>query len=387
MRRVLILGGGFGGVSTAHHLRELMGDECDVVLVDRRTHFVMGFRKTSAIVGREPLEAGMRPLDSLAARGVRVVRGSIDRIDAAAHAAEVDGERIEADALVVALGADLAPHAVPGLADHGINVYSTDGVAPASEALGALREGRLVIGIFGVPYKCPAAPYELAILCKDALDDRGSDATVSVFTPQSGSLPVVGAAGCALIEGRLADRGIGFRANAKAQRVEPGQVLVESGGLPLEDERIPFDVLFAVPPHVCPPVVVDAGLAQPGGWVKVDRRTLETNMDGVYAIGDVTAIAMANGQPMPKAGAFADGEGVVVARRIAARLTGADPDAAFDGRGACFLETGGGEAMIVQGDFLADPAPAVELSPPSKENLAEKARFEDERLNAWFGSG
>jgi sulfide:quinone oxidoreductase len=386
MHRVLILGGGFGGVSTAHNLKRLLGDGADVVLVDRKTHFAMGFRKTSAIVGAAPLAEGQRPIAALEAQGVRVVHGTIQSIDPKACAAEVDGDRIEADSLVVALGADTAPEAIPGLAANGINVYSTDGVGPASEALALLNEGRLVIGIFGVPYKCPAAPYELAILCKDSLDARGSKATIHVFTPQPGSLPITGSAGCAVIEGRLAQRGIDFRANAKAQRVEPGHVIVESGGLPLADEDIPFDVLFAVPPHRVPNVVVDAGLAPAGGWVKVNPRTLETGIENVYAIGDVTAIPMANGQPMPKSGAFADGEGRVVAERIAARATGKDPDMGFDGSGACFLEIGGGEAMIVQGNFLTDPAPAVELTPPSRENLVEKARFERERLDAWFGS-
>ncbi len=385
MDRVLVLGGGFGGISTAHHLKRLLADDVDVTLVDRRSHFVMGFRKSMAVTGREPLEAGMRPLEGLASHGIRVVQGSIESIEPGAHAAVVDGVRLDADALVVALGAALAPENVPGLAEHGINVYSTDGVARAAQALASLQTGTLAIGIFGVPYKCPAAPYELAILCDDALRDRGSSASVTVFTPQPGSLPIVGAAGCSAIEGRLAQQGITFKANAKGESVEPGRVVLGGGGLPLDDD-IAFDVLFAVPPHVCPQVVIDAGLAQPGGWVKVNPRTLETGVDGTYAIGDVTAIMMANGQPMPKAGAFAENEGRVVASRIASRFAGIDPNASFDGQGACFLEVGGGEAMIVRGDFLADPAPAVELTAPSAENLATKAAFEQDLLNVWFGS-
>jgi sulfide:quinone oxidoreductase len=385
MVRVLVLGGGFGGVSVAHHIRRLLGDEADLVLVDRRSHFLMGFRKTSAIVGRDPLTAGMRPLDALTSRGVRIVRGAVEHIDPEGRTAVVEGRHLEADALVVALGADLAPESVDGLPEHGINVYSTEGVAAGEAALAGLDRGRLVIGIFGVPYKCPAAPYELAILCREALDARTSTATVTVFTPQPGSLPIVGAAGCSVLEGRLASLGVEFRANTKVDRVEAGRVVLASGGLPLADD-IPFDVLFAVPPHRCPSVVVDAGLAQPGGWVHVDPRTLETGIDGVYAVGDVTTIAMANGQPMPKAGAFADAEGRVVAERIAARARGSDPDAAFDGAGACFLETGGGEAMIVRGDFLAQPGPHVELTASSRHHLADKHAFEQERLDAWFGA-
>ena len=385
MPRVLILGGGFGGVSAAHHLHRLVGDRVETVLVDRGTHFFMGFRKTTAVVGREPIEVGSRPLDALREKGVDVIRGDIEHIDTEARAAVVNGEHLEADVLVVALGADLAPESVPGLAEHGVNVYSVDGARAGERALSRLDGGRLVIGIFGVPYKCPAAPYELAILCKEVLSARGSGVSVALFTPQPGSLPILGEAGCSALEGRLATDGISFRANTRVERVEKGRVVLAAGGLPLEDE-IPFDVLFGIPPHRCPAVVVDAGLAQPGGWVKVDPRTLETGIDGVYAVGDVTVITMANGQPMPKAGAFADHEGRVVAERIAARFAGRDPDANFAGEGACFLETGGGEAMMVRGEFLAQPAPRVELTSSSREHLEAKHTFERERLDAWFGA-
>jgi sulfide:quinone oxidoreductase len=378
MRRVLILGGGFGGVSAAHHLSSLIpGDE--IVLVDRRTHFFMGFRKIMALTGRAPLDAGKRPLDALKSKGVDVRRASIDGIDAAGRAAVIDGERIEADALLVALGADTAPGAIPGLAEHGVNVYEESGVQPAHDALMSLSSGALLVGIFGVPYKCSPAPYELAILSSEVLRERGSAASVGVFTPQPMSLPVLGKSGCDSIEGRLAGHGITFRPNSKTKSVEKGRVVLDDG------DALEFDVLFAVPPHRCPPVVVEAGLAKQGGWVTVDPRTLETEFDGVYAVGDVTQIMMANGQPMPKAGAFADSEGQVVAQRIAARFAGRDSDARFDGVGACFLEVGNGEAQQVRGNFLAEPAPDIELAPPSKENIEEKARFERERLDAWFG--
>lgn len=377
--RVLILGGGFGGISAARRLRELLDPKDEIVLVDRRDHFFMGFRKIMAIIGREPLAAGTRKLDDLIAQGIKVVRGNITRIDPAAKTAEVDGTAIDADALVVALGADLAPQAVPGLSEHGINVYDESGVGPAADALASASGGRLVVGIFGAPYKCAPAPYELAILAHESAAARGAALDVTVFTPQPMSLPVLGRSGCDTIEGKLAGHGITFRPNTKAERVQAGSVALAGGG------EIGFEILFAIPPHRCPQAVVEAGLAEPGGWVKVDPRTLETGIDGVYALGDVVGIMMSNGQPFPKAGVLAENEGRVVADRIAARAGGRTAEATFDGRGACFLEVGNGEAMLVRGDFLADPAPDVELTAASKDNVAEKHRYESDRLSAWFG--
>lgn len=379
MARVLILGGGFGGVSVAHRLRQV-APEHEVVLVDRDTHFVMGFRKNDELVGRATMQEGRRPLSALTAHGIEVVRGTITRIDPGARSAEVDGRAFEADALVVALGAGHAPDAVPGLADHGLNAYDAAGVPRAAEALASMDRGRVVIGIFGAPYTCPPAPYELAILAKAAARARGAEVELSVFTPQPMSLPVLGASGCRVIEGRLKDDGIGFTPLAKPERVEAGRVVLANG------REIPFDLLLAIPPHRCPSVAVEAGLAEPGGWIRVDPRTLETSAERVWAVGDATAIPLASGQPLPKAGVLAAAEGEVVAERIAAALAGRDSDAAFDGEGSCYLEVGGGRAMMVRGRFLAEPAPEVELQGPSAELLEEKSRFEQERLQAWFGS-
>ncbi len=279
----------------------------------------------------------------------------------------------------MALGAETVPGAVPGLAQHGLNVYDPAVVPFAADALASLASGRVAIGIFGAPYTCPPAPYELAILARGAAAARGADLEFVAFTPQPMSLPVLGRAGCDIVEARLALKGVSFRPKAVAERVEAGRVVLAGG------EEIGFDLLLAVPPHRTPRVLVDAGLAEEGGWVTVNGATLETGVDGVWALGDCTAVPLANGQQLPKAGVLAANEGAVVARRIAARLAGEPPTAEFDGEGACFLEAGDGQAMVVHGRFLAEGGPQVELQGPSEDLLAEKFRFERETLGDWFG--
>ena len=120
------------------------------------------------------------------------------------------------------------------------------------------------------------------------------------------------------------------------------------------------------------------------GWVGVKPRTLETEFPGVYAIGDVVHIAMANGKPLPKAGVFAEAMGEVVADRLAAEFAGQEPEAEFKGEGGCYLEVGGGEAMKLQGSFLVDPAPEAMLLEASPRYLQEKHAFETQRLDTWF---
>lgn len=377
MRRVLILGGGFGGISAARTLRQTLPAADEVLLVDRRSHFMMGLRKPWALVGRATLDEGRRPLAALAEQGLQVVAGTVTALDPANRAAEVDGRRIDADALVVALGAQLAPDQVPGLAEHALNVYDPEQIPRAAEALERFRGGRVLVGVFGVPYKCPPAPYEMAFLVSDHFRERGISATVEVFTPQPAAIPLLGPASRSAIEDRLAERGVTFLPNRKALSVAPGEVV-------FADERRPFDLLLGVPPHRCPEVVTRSGLTDGGAWARVDPRTLETRFPGVYAIGDVTEIVMANGSPMPKAGVFAEAEGRVVAERIAAAFAGRPAEATFDGVGYCFMDLGPEEGLVLRGDFLAQP-PRLVATEPSRQQAEEKRAFEAERLQQWFG--
>jgi sulfide:quinone oxidoreductase len=378
MRRVVILGGGFGGIATAVALRARLDPADEVVLVERRPTFVMGLRKNWGLLFEGALAQGERPLVQLRHRGIEVVEGTIEAIEPAAPAAMVEGRRLEGDALVVALGAEREPDRIPGFREHAINVYDRDDSDRGREAIAAFTGGRILIGIFGAPYPCPPAPFELALLLRERFEERGVAADLSVFSPLPMSLPIIGRAGCGVFELQLEFAGIEFLRERQATSVGPRSVTFADGS------EVPFDLLLGVAPHRVPGVVAASGLTGGAPWVKVDPRTLETLFPGVYAIGDVTAIPLPNGQMLPKAGAFAHAEGEVVAARIADTFAGRESSAVFAAEGTCFLETGGGTASMVTGRFYEDP-PAVVLTDPAPEHLEAKRSFEADRLAAWFG--
>lgn len=371
---VVICGAGFGGIATAVSLRrQFSPTQLDIALVDRRTDFVMGLRKTWAALGMGTLDAGRRELKAIG--DVRIVTGELNAVDAGRRAIDVDGEQIVGDFLVLALGAEHSMDAVAGLAEHGINAWDRAEADRARATLAGMTRGRLVIGIFGTPYSCPPGPFELAMLARDRL---GPGLQISIFSPAAIALPVIGAQESAKLEQLVAERNISFHPNRKAVAVDEGSIHFDN------QSELPYDVLLAVPPHRCPRVIVAASLAEHMGWVRPHPRTLETAHDGVYAIGDCTAIMLANGLPLPKAGVFAQAQGEVVAERIAARLRGLPAEATFSGEGACFIETGGGESAKAHGAFMADP-PRVQITQPTAETMAEKLDFERSRLDAWFG--
>ena len=170
----------------------------------------------------------------------------------------------------------------------------------------------------------------------------------------------------------LESRGIGFHPlfTFETLRPETREIVAADG----RRERV--DLLIAVPPHRAPEAVAASGLLGPSGWIHVDARTLATEHEGVYAIGDVATIKLPSGKSLPKAGVFAHAEAEVVARRIADEIRGRVPRALFDGKGYCWIETGDGRAGFAGGSFFADPEPTLRMARPGRLLHWGKVAFE-----------
>lgn len=381
MTKTLILGGGFGGITVATELKRNLGRGHDVVLVDRGDSFSMGLRKLWALVGHATIAEGSRSRDLLAKHGVEVIRGEIESIDPKNRSARVDGKRLKADYLVVALGAVQRPDLVEGLSEHGHDIWSTSSIAGAAEALAGFDGGRIVVLIAGAPYPCPPAPFECAMHIDETLRARGlrDRSEIVVETVQPLLMPNAGVEGSAWMAAQLEARGIGYEVGRKISRVGPGVVTFEGS-------ELAFDLLFAVPPHRAPEAVRASGLTGESGWIEVDRTTFRTDYANVFAIGDVTQIPLANGLPLPKAGVIAELEGLRVADAITASVAGREEASTFDGVASCFVETGAREAARVDAEWYAEPAPRISIVEPNPENSSEKHRFESDRLERWFGA-
>lgn len=160
-------------------------------------------------------------------------------------------------------------------------------------------------------------------------------------------------------------------------------VSVEKNSLKFEDGRsVQFDLLIAVPPHKAPKVVYESGLAQDGQFIQV-KRDCKTQFERVYAIGDVTNMMVTEKIAVPKAGIFAEGEGIAVAQQIVTQIKNEGTATPFDGKGGCFVEMGN-TAGYVYVDMFSEQGPITRLDRPAPEHLAEKEQFEQERIQKWL---
>jgi sulfide:quinone oxidoreductase len=284
------------------------------------------------------------------------------------------------DYLVVALGADLAPEGMPGYQEAANNFFDLEGATRLGRALASFDGGRVVVAISSLPYKCPAAPYEAALLIDDLLRRRGirDRVELAVYTPEPQPMPVAGPVVGGAVRAMLEGQGIHYHPTVQLASIDPERrELVFKAGA-----TAGFDLLAGVPPHRPPRAVRESPLASEAGWVPVDRRTLATRSENVYAIGDAASITLPNGKPLPKAGVFAHAEGLAVASEIAAQVQG-DGAREFDGVGYCWVSMTRDRAGFASGAFYAEPGPRMDLRRPGRLWHLGKVLFE----RYWLGEG
>lgn len=389
-KTVVVLGGGVGGVVAATTLRKKLSRQHRVVIVDRERDHLFAPSLLWLMTGGRTARQISRPLDRLTKKGIEVIHGDIERIDPEARVVRIveqtnDGptrQQIDADYLVISLGAALAPETVPGLAGAGHSFYTLAGAESLRDALQRFDGGRIVVLTANPAYKCPAAPYEAAMLIDDHIRKRklSDRSQVDIYAAEPGPLGVAGPEVTAGVRSMVEAKGIGYHPEHQVVEVDSGERrLVFANGATAE-----YDLLAYVPPHQAPAVVREAGLVDDTGWIPADRDNLHTRHPGVYAIGDVTGIPLKMGKPLPKAGVFAEREAKVVAHNITQQITGDGETTWFDGHGECFIETGSGKAGFGRGDFYAEPTPQVKLHQVGRRWHLGKLAFERKWLRQWF---
>jgi sulfide:quinone oxidoreductase len=375
--RVVVLGAGFGGLELTTILSDAFGDAIDILLVDKADAFVFGFSKLEVIFGRQ-LPADVRhPYREIVKPGVRFLQSTVRSIDPGARRVVTDDGTLEADVLVVALGADLDPAATPGLVEGGNEFYTVAGAFALRDVLPRFEKGAAIVGVTGKTFKCPPAPSETALLLHDYLTTRGRRAVteISLVMPFGTPIPPSPETSQAILAA-FAERGIRFVKDSLVKSLDPRRkVAVLSDGT-----EMPYELFLGVPVHRVPQVVVESGLATDAyGWVPVNKKTLETNFPGVYAVGDVNGVGTA------KAGVFAEGAARIVAAAVIAQLRGGPPPEAYEGAGTCYLEFGHGQVGKVHVNFLGGPKPVGTFHGASEALVREKADFGSSRLQRWFG--
>lgn len=371
--KVLILGGGSGGLATAGRLKELLGNKISVTVIDKQRSFVLGFSLLRIMTGEKSEQEVTVPKEKVSQKGIKFINTEVNKIDVSNGIVTTGQGEFAYNYLVVALGAELAPEKVPGF-ESAFHMYTLEDAKKLRDALSSFRGGSIRLIISSTPFKCPPAPYEAAMLIDDYLRSKGlrDKSDIQIFTPEPQPMPIAGPEVGDTVISMLNEKRIGFHNNAKVSSIDGSSKQIVFGN----GTREKYDLLIAIPPHTTPKVVRESDLADAAsGWIPVDPKNMQTRHDRVYAIGDVAAVKLpSSGMMLPKAATFAFGQAEIVASNIASLALGTETRS-WDGFGECFIETGSGNAGYGSGSFFASPKPVINLQIPSKELR--------ERKDAW----
>jgi sulfide:quinone oxidoreductase len=384
-KRIVILGSGFGGLTAANLLRKNLSLQHQIVVIDKNKFFMMGLVNLWILSGIRRLEDSQIALNKLENKEITFLNDEVTTIDISKKFIKTrSNNKLEYDYLIIALGAELAAEEIDGfIFNGGFNLYDAEQIPKLREKIVALRNGRIAICITNIPYKCPPAPYEASLLINDILAKNGVRDSIDIdfYTPAPIALPVAGAKLSQDIVNLLNDNHINFHPLHKLKAVVDKEIIEFENG-----NKANYDVLIGIPPHKVPTVIKSSGLVKEGqNWIDVDKFSLKTNYENVFAIGDVTEIKVDQMAVIPKAGIFAEGQAKSVSHKIINEITNQQShNEKFDGRGFCFMEIGSKKAGFLAADFYNITGPITRLDPPSEESYRKKLDFEKSRIKEWL---
>ena len=364
MKQILILGGGIGGLVAANKLRKKLGKEHKIMLIDKNDKHIYAPSFLWIMEGKRNVEEIQKPLEFLKRRGISFVNEKVVKIEPEKNIVRTNENNFSYDYLIISLGAELVPENIKGLSQAGYNLYQIEEVERLREDLKEFKGGKVVIVISSLPFKCPAAPYEAAFLLDEYFSKKGirSKTDIRIYTPETLPMPSAGLENGKIIKSMLESRNINFTPEVQLVSVNSNKKEIGLKGKNI----INYDMLIFVPPHQGPKVIKDSKLGNEAGWIPVDKNTLKTKYDNIFAIGDVASITLDSGKPLSKAGVFAHLEAEVVAENIAAEINGLAPNKKYDGQAYCFLELGYGKSGFAGGNFYSKPSPMIKMRRPGR---------------------
>jgi len=353
MARILILGGGFGGVVAAEALAQQLGDEHQITLVSRSNRFVFYPALVRLAFGKcEPDDVSFDLRKTMLSRRVNFIEAEVARIDPddrkaiIAHG-EVEGS-IPYDYLIYGLGRRLATERVNGFFEHAHHLLDVAGSLTFGEAIRGLGEGRAVIG------QCPDARlpvpvYETAFALSKWLKENADRESVkiTVVSPTTIQSEFGDDKMGALVHQGLIKQGIEFLPEFPIVRIGSNSVSAADG------RDLSYNLLMLLPPFVGSSAISHLGVTDDEGFVNVDWTMQVIGADRIYAVGDCVNFAGA------KMGHMAVNQGQVAAANLAAEIAGHEPIAHYDHDMMMVLDVSDGESIYFHKDLWSDDPSSV----------------------------
>jgi sulfide:quinone oxidoreductase len=352
MAKILVLGGGFGGVVAAERLANQLGDEHQITLVSRSRHFVFYPALVRLAFGkcqREDVSFNLR--ESMLSRRVNFIEAEVARIDpferkVIVARGEVEG-KLPYDYLIFALGRRLATERVTGFYEHAHHLLNVDKAIKFGKAIAEFHEGHAVIG------QCPDARlpipvYETAFALSRLLAERGERERVriTIVSPDPPGLQLGDPEVTVALRKALDAHRIEFLPDFSINKITAGAVLTSNG------QALNFNLLMLVPPFQGSPTVLYLGITNQV-YINVDSAMRVIGVERMYAVGDCVNFSG------PKMGHMAVRQGEVAAANLAAEIAGHEPVSSYVHELSMVIDEGGRDSIYVHKDIWTNEPASV----------------------------
>ena len=361
--KVLVLGGGFGGLETAFSLRKMVRDEAAIILVSDLDHFY--FKPNSIYVpfGLDPAKLRL-PLERPTQRkGIELVQARATGVDPDARRVQTGSAELDYDFLVIATGAGMRAEEIPGLPDYAHGTWTAEDMLKLRDSFNDLLEEELGSArrrvLFLVPpnNKCAGPLYEIVLMLDTWLGKRGAaDRTEITWTTYEPTfIHAFGPRLHDVVTREFERRGIKGHTGYVVQEVTPEEVRYENG------ESLAYDLLVSFPPYVAAESF--AGLpADERGFLQTELPTRQVvGHPDIYAVGD-------SGDFPVKQAFLAFLQGDAAATHIGCVILDKQPDGLFDPVSMCVMEQFDKATFAeVPLRLTGDPADPIEVRPGAED--------------------
>lgn len=353
MAKILILGGGFGGVVAAERLAEQLSDEHQITLVSRSRQFVFYPALVRLAFGRsDKKDVSFDLRDTMLNRRINFVEAEVAHIDpferkvVIAHG-EVEG-KLPYDYLIFALGRRLATEKITGFYEHAQHLLNVDKAIQFGHAVRELKEGRAVLG------QCPGARlpvpvYESAFALARHLEKTGDRdrVRITVVSPDTLDAEIGDAVGAAALRKALDERQIELLTNFPIKALTQNSAITNSG------DAINFNLLMLIPPFRGSSAAHYLGVTDDEGYIHVDWNMRVMGHERIYAVGDCVAFSG------PKMGHMAVRQAEVAATNLAAAIEGHEAISHYVHEMRVVIDEIGSDSLYLHKDIWTDEPATV----------------------------
>jgi len=371
-RRVVVIGGGWGGATAARYVR-MADPSIEVYLIEPNKEFVSCPFSNLVLSGLRTIESLTQPYDGLRRRGVKFIHESVTAIEPDAKRVRVGEGYLAYDRLVVSPGIDFQWEQIEGLPAVKDTVLHAWKAGPQTVELARQIQampdgGNFVLTVPPVAYRCPPGPYER--ICQVAW-------YLKTNKPKSKVIVLDANQNIALFRAAWqAYPNIDYRASNKVTGIDTSTREVRT-----DFDKVKYDVLNLIPPQRAGAIAVQADLVGADKrWCEVDHVTYESaKQKGIHVVGDATI-----GLPVPKSGNVANNMGKAAALSIVSLLNGQTVPIMPPGN-TCYSWVSDREAIAVVNAYKIENGKVVQieqkLTPAQSASVAQRA--EGWRQSIW----